>query len=72
MRTSSQLNRAESPAVYHPINMLDDDPATMWCEGAEGYGEGEEIRIFFKRPQKIDKLPVVRTASGGAKDAQHG
>lgn len=28
---------------YHPNYAFDDNPATAWVEGKEGYGEGEEI-----------------------------
>ena len=65
VRASSQLSRAKSPAAYHPINLLDDDPKTTWCEGIDGMGEGEEIRIFFKKPQKIDRLVIGPATTTG-------
>lgn len=64
VRASSQ-HKSKDAATFHPINLLDDDPATIWCEGADGVGEGEELRIFFKRPQKIDRVIVGPTPKTG-------
>jgi hypothetical protein len=65
VRASSQLRRKATPADFHPINLLDDDPATVWCEGSDSLGEGEEVYIFFKKPQKIDRIVVGPAASTG-------
>lgn len=65
VRSSSQLDRATNPAGYHPLNLLDEDPATIWCEGSEGMGEKEEIRFFFKTKQRIDRVVVNPALSGG-------
>ena len=32
VRTSSQKDRAQAPSQFHPLNLLDEDPATVWCE----------------------------------------
>jgi hypothetical protein len=58
LRASSQLDRDTHASKYHPLNLVDDDPSTSWCEGADGLGEGEEIRFFFKKSQKIDRIIV--------------
>lgn len=63
VRATSQLQPGES--TYHPVNVLDNDPATIWCEGAESVGDGEELRISFKRPQRIDRLLVGPTPKSG-------
>jgi len=65
VRTTSQLDRQTDPKTNHPLNLLDNDPATVWCEGNEGLGEGEEIRFFFKKPQRIDRLVVVPAVNTG-------
>lgn len=65
VRASSQHLRAKDGSKYHPLNLLDDDPATIWCEGAESLGEGEEIEIFFKQPTRIDRLVVGPTPRTG-------
>lgn len=44
---------------YHPLNLADDDPTTVWCEGNDGRGEGEEVTYFFKRPQRIDRVIIT-------------
>lgn len=62
VRASSQLAKQKNIAAYHPIHVLDDDPNTVWCEGDPELGEGQELRLFFKKPQKIDR--VVLTAAG--------
>ncbi len=65
VRASSQHKRAKAASDFHPINLLDDDPATIWCEGADGMGEGEEVYVFFKKPQKIDRVVVGPAANSG-------
>jgi YD repeat-containing protein len=32
---------------YHPLYLVDDDPATAWVEGADGNGDGEWIRLHL-------------------------
>lgn len=65
VRASSQNNRAKSVRRHHPLNLLDDDPDTIWCEGGDGVGEGEEVRFFFKRPQRIDRIVIAPALSSG-------
>jgi hypothetical protein len=65
VRTSSQLESDTVRQRYHPLNLLDDDASTMWCEGAEGLGEGEEIRFYFKKAQRIDRIIVGPAAATG-------
>lgn len=61
VRVSSHLRKGIDAAQYHPLNLLDDDPETLWCETGNRFGEGEEIRFFFKGEQKIDRIVVVPT-----------
>ncbi|MBI5511508.1 MAG: hypothetical protein HY903_22355 [Deltaproteobacteria bacterium] len=65
VRASSQYLAEKAPAAYHPLNLLDDDPATVWCEGIDGTGEGEEIRFYFKEAQKVDRVVVTPTPETG-------
>ena len=65
VRASSQYQRDKALEGFHPLNLLDDDPDTIWCEGAEGTGEGEEIRFYFKSPQKIDRIVITPTPLSG-------
>lgn len=65
IRASSQLN-PKQPARFHPINLLDDDPQTVWCSAADAtLGEGVEIQLFFKKPQRIDRVVVRATPATG-------
>lgn len=65
VRTSSQHDRTGSAATYHPLNLLDEDPATIWCEGAEGLGEREEVRFFFKGKTRIDRIAITPALGSG-------
>jgi len=65
VRASSQYLRDKAPEGFHPLNLLDDDPETIWCEDATGTGEGQEIRFFFKTEQKIDRIVVTPTQLSG-------
>jgi hypothetical protein len=65
VRATSQKDPDAERSVYHPLNLLDDDPKTIWCEGKDGLGEGEEIRFYFKTNQKIDRIVVGPTPSTG-------
>jgi hypothetical protein len=65
LRASSQFAHDSNPALYHPLNLIDDDPTTLWCEGAEGEGEGESVRFYFKTRQKVDRIVVVPAVQSG-------
>jgi len=65
MRASSQFAHDLDASIYHPLNLIDDDPTTMWCEGSASEGEGEWVRFFFKTSQKIDRIVVVPAAQSG-------
>jgi hypothetical protein len=67
VRASSQKDLDGDRSLYHPLNLLDDDPATLWCEGKPGLGEGEEIRFYFKTNQKIDRIVIGPTPLSGRK-----
>lgn len=63
VRATSQY-RAEDRGRFHPLNLLDDDPSTLWCEGARTDGENEGVEIVFKKKQRIDRVvinPTLRT-----------
>jgi hypothetical protein len=40
-----QNNWSRYEENYHPSYVLDDNPATAWVEGAQGFGEGESITL---------------------------
>jgi hypothetical protein len=42
--------------TYDALNMMDADLSTAWVEGAEGYGVGESIMIFFEMPEEMENL----------------
>jgi hypothetical protein len=65
VRASSQYQRDKATEGFHVLNLLDDDRETIWCEGSDGTGEGEEIRFYFKSPQKIDRIVVTPTPLSG-------
>ncbi len=65
LRASSQLDAAADRGRYHPLNLLDEDAATIWCEGDAGLGEGQGITIYFKKKQRIDRMLLVPAESSG-------
>jgi len=65
VRASSQLDRAGDPSAYHPLNLLDDDADTLWCEGASDLGEGAEVRYYFRAPQRIDRIVIGPSPKSG-------
>ena len=50
---SGQLN------AYGPQNLFDGNPATAWCEGVPGPGNGQEIVLEFARPWIVKALIVI-------------
>lgn len=62
---SASSQHKGSGKEYHPINLMDDEPDSVWCEGANGLGEGEEVHFFFKKPQKIDRILLRGTDKTG-------
>ena len=44
---SSVLVDAKDPGRYGPANLLDEDPGTLWAEGAKGTGAGEWVELSF-------------------------
>jgi hypothetical protein len=44
---SSVLEDAKEPGRYGPANLLDEDPGTLWAEGAKGSGAGEWVELSF-------------------------
>ncbi|MBC7793748.1 MAG: hypothetical protein H7Z43_08570 [Clostridia bacterium] len=65
VRTSSQKDRATSPPRYHALNLLDENPATVWCEDASGMGEKEEVRFYFKGRTRIDRIVITPAVASG-------
>ena len=50
---SSELIQRDETINNSPIRAFDDDVASSWQEGAEGYGEGEIIVAHFNEPVSI-------------------
>ena len=65
VRASSQLEQASSPQRFQPLNLLDHDPTTVWCEGSQNGGTGQEVRVVFTSPQRVDQVRIVAAAKGG-------
>ncbi|MCK5690121.1 hypothetical protein KAI87_12665 [Myxococcota bacterium] len=65
VRASSQYQSKTDEGLYHPLNLIDDDAKTQWCEGDKGLGENESIRFVFKKPQKIDLIVVTPSMDTG-------
>jgi hypothetical protein len=65
VRATSQYRVADDRGRFHPLNLLDDDPATIWCEGARGDGENEGVEIVFKKKQRIDRVVINPTPMTG-------
>ena len=39
---------------YGPTNLIDKNDQTSWCEGAEGYGEGEIVLVPYKEDSSLE------------------
>src|SRR5262245_9100478 len=70
VRATSQLQPERDRGRYHPLNLLDDDPGTMWCEGDAGLGENQSVTIYFKKKQRIDRVLLVPAESSGRRIEQ--
>jgi hypothetical protein len=44
---STVLQDAKNPGRYGPANLLDEDPNTIWAEGAKSTGAGEWVELSF-------------------------
>lgn len=45
--------------LYGPERAVDGDPATAWCEGAEGNGEGEILVVHLgNRPESVREIEI--------------
>lgn len=62
----SQHDAAGLLNAYGPQNLFDGNPATAWCEGVAGPGNGQEITVEFARPVIVSRITVV---NGYAKSA---
>ena len=61
---SSQFDAANNATRYHPLNLIDRDPNTLWCEGRDN-ANGEGVEFFFKSPQVVDRVVVIASARSG-------
>ena len=50
---SGQLN------AYGPQNLFDGNPATAWCEGVPGPGNGQEIVVEFTQPRVVRQIVII-------------
>lgn len=57
----------EGSIGYGPAQAIDGDPTTAWNEGADGHGEGEQLRLQFAEPVWVRRL-VIR--NGYQKDGR--
>jgi hypothetical protein len=65
VRATSQYKVKEDRGRYHPLNLLDDDPETVWCTSGETDPESEGIDIAFKRKQRIDRVAINPSTKSG-------
>jgi hypothetical protein len=56
---ASQHDAAGVANAYGPQNLFDDNPATAWCEGVAGPGNGQEITVEFARAVIVSQISVV-------------
>ena len=56
---SSTLADPENTTHYAPAKAFDDNPRTIWSEGASGDGVGETIAINFGQPILADEVRVM-------------
>jgi hypothetical protein len=57
LHASSTL--ASKDGRYDAKNLLDDDPRTAWCEGADGPGVGEWVELRFPAPVSLAELHLL-------------
>ncbi len=58
--TASSIMAPDAPWVnYLPANLIDNDYATCWAEGRQGYGIGEWVRFTFADEVEVNKLTCV-------------
>jgi hypothetical protein len=57
--TSSSALTPMQMANFRATNLLDEDPATAWIEGAEGLGIDEWVRFTFAKPVVLTRLEIV-------------
>ena len=55
IRASSSL-KSSRYANYQPGNLLDDNPESVWVEGAKGKGTGEWLELTFDQPRMVSKI----------------
>lgn len=55
--SSSELY--ENNINYSASNVLDGNPATAWCEGANGYGIGESITLTFDGTYQVSNINIL-------------
>ncbi|NTX09713.1 hypothetical protein HUA76_02850 [Myxococcus sp. CA056] len=56
---SSVLVEGREPGRYGPANLLDEDPGTLWAEGAKGSGAGEWVELSFPPDTPVHSFLVT-------------
>lgn len=52
---------SQASSLFHgfgPENLLDNDPATAWAEGADNAGQGEWVELTFPAPTRLARLVI--------------
>lgn len=52
---------SQASSLFHnfgPENLLDNDPATAWAEGADAAGQGEWVELAFPAPVRLSRLVI--------------
>ncbi|MBN1962479.1 MAG: hypothetical protein JW841_16210 [Deltaproteobacteria bacterium] len=66
VRATSQYQATEDKGLYHPLNLLDDDPSTIWCSDPEDTSSRIGIEIVFKHKQKLDRVAINPSNKSGS------
>lgn len=57
--TASSHAKEDGDGNYEPGNAVDGLADSMWCEGAEGDGQGEWLEVSFGAPRTISKMTLI-------------
>jgi len=57
VKSNGDFQARSHPGRYSALNMLDDDPSTVWC--SSGTGKGAEIEVVFSEKAHIEKMSMA-------------
>ena len=56
-KSNGDYQGRSNPGRYSALNILDDDPSTVWC--SSGTGKGAEIEVVFSKEAHIEKMSMA-------------